>query len=40
MINEITDVPQGFKDWVAEHAEKQQNWSTIPFFIKDNLKNG
>jgi hypothetical protein len=38
--NEITDVPQGFKDWVAEHAEKQQNWSTTPFFIKDNFIEG
>lgn len=36
----VTDVPQGFKDWVKDHIEAQKKWSSIPYFIKDNFKDG
>ena len=38
--NAVTDVPQGFKDWVAENEGKQAKWRSTPYFIRDNFKNG
>lgn len=38
--NVVTDVPQGFKDWVAEHIEAQKKWTSTPYFIKDNFTDG
>ena len=38
--NEVTDVPDGFKEWVAEHVDAQENWGSTPYFIRDNFKNG
>lgn len=38
--NLVTDVPDGFKEWVKEHVEAQKNWSSTPYFIKDNFKGG
>lgn len=36
----ITDVPDGFKEWVAENMDAQANWSSIPYFIRDNFVDG
>ena len=38
--NEITDLPDGFKEWVSENEERQANWSSTPYFIKDNFVDG
>lgn len=38
--NLVTDVPDGFKSWVKDHIEAQKKWASIPYFIKDNFKNG
>ncbi len=38
--NEVKDVPQGFKEWVEQNKERQSNWSSIPYFIRDNFKYG
>jgi hypothetical protein len=38
--NTVTDFPQGFKDWVAENQQKQSNWGSTPYFVKDNFKGG
>lgn len=38
--NLVTDVPDGFKEWVKEHEEAQKNWGSTPYFIKDNFKDG
>ena len=38
--NLVTDVPDGFKSWVKDHIEAQKKWTSIPYFIKDNFKNG
>lgn len=38
--NEVTDLPDGFKEWVNENKEKQGNWSSTPYFIKDNFVDG
>lgn len=36
----VTDVPDGFKDWVAEKADEQNKWKSTPYFIKDNFIKG
>lgn len=36
----ITDVPRGFKDWVAQNSEKSAGWKSQPYFIRDNFVNG
>ena len=38
--NAVTDMPQGFKDWVSENESKQANWGSVPYFIRDNFEGG
>ena len=38
--NVVLDVPDGFKEWVAENMEASANWSSTPYFIKDNFIDG
>ncbi len=38
--NAVSDVPDGFKDWVKAHVEAQKGWSSTPYFIKDNFVDG
>ena len=38
--NTVTDVPDSFKGWVKDHIEAQKKWVSIPYFIRDNFKNG
>ena len=38
--NAVSDVPDGFKDWVKAHVESQKGWASTPYFIKDNFVNG
>jgi hypothetical protein len=38
--NTVTDVPDGFKKWVALNTEKSKNWTSQPYFIRDNFKGG
>lgn len=38
--NTVTTVPKGFNDWVAQNADRQANWESTPYFIRDNFKNG
>lgn len=38
--NAVSDVPDGFKDWVNAHVEVQKRWSSTPYFIKDNFVDG
>lgn len=38
-VNEVEDVPQGFKDWVKDNEEridKAEKRGTVPYFIADN----
>lgn len=32
----VTDVPQGFKDWVSVNAERVEGWKSRPFWWSDN----
>lgn len=38
--NLVTDVPDGFKEWVAENMEASAGWASTPYFIKDNFVDG
>lgn len=39
-VNKITDVPEGFDDWVKENADRAKGWSSTPYWIRDNFKEG
>jgi hypothetical protein len=42
-VNEVKDVPENFKQWVEKNRdriEKANNRGTLPYFIKDNYKEG
>lgn len=34
----VSDVPEGFKSYMAENAEKIAGWKNEPYFIRDNRK--
>ena len=36
----IDKMPDGFNEWVDAHKDAQKNWSSTPYFIRDNFKNG
>lgn len=38
--NTVTDVPDSFKEWIQENAERSQNWKSQPYFVRDNFVNG
>ena len=38
--NEVTDVPEGMKDWIQDNAERASDWKSVPYFIKDNFVEG
>lgn len=38
--NEVTELPEGFKSWVADNVDRQRNWASTPYFIKDNFVDG
>jgi hypothetical protein len=38
--NKVTDVPDNFKQWVSDNAERSQNWKSQPYFIRENFKGG
>lgn len=37
-VNKVTDVPQGFKDWLERNQERAQRSLSVPYFIRDNAK--
>jgi hypothetical protein bfra3_11786 len=39
-VNQIVDVPSGFKSWAKANVERAKGWSTMPYFIKDNFTGG
>lgn len=36
----VGDVPDEFKDWIANNTERIEAASSLPYFIKDNYKDG
>lgn len=39
-VNEVKDLPQGFKTWMAENKSRIEGAKTLPYFIKDNFVDG
>lgn len=37
-VNEVKDVPQGFKDWVLNNQERIGGAKSLPYFVKDNQR--
>ena len=38
--NTVEDVPDNFKKWIQDNAERSQNWSSQPYWIRDNFNGG
>lgn len=38
--NTVNDVPEGFKGWIADNAERSKGWKSQPYFIRDNFAGG
>lgn len=38
--NKITDVPKSFKDWIEENKDRASQWSSQPYFIRQNFVGG
>lgn len=37
-VNRVDDVPQEFKDWIADNADRAARSMSMPYFIKDNMQ--
>ena len=35
-VNEVKDLPQGFKTWVAQYKDKLKTAVSVPYFLQDN----
>ena len=35
-VNEIKDVPEGFKRWIDNNIHRAKSWENTPYFIRDN----
>lgn len=35
-VNEVKDVPEGFKAWIEDNAERIERAKSLPYFLKDN----
>lgn len=36
--NEVKDVPDNFKQWLADNEDRAKRMSSVPYFIRDNVK--
>ena len=39
-VNEVKDVPPGFKRWCRDNLERAKNAKSIPYWIRDNFVHG
>lgn len=37
-VNMIKDVPQSFKDWIADNQQRMEAAKSVPYFVRDNKK--
>lgn len=35
-VNEVKDVPDGFKQWIDKNIHRAKSWENTPYFIRDN----
>ncbi len=38
--NQVSDLPDGYKNWIDANKERAKNAATTPYFIQDNYKYG
>ena len=38
--NAVTEMPDGFKQWMEDNAERLESAKSMPYFIRDNFKDG
>lgn len=38
--NLVKDIPDNFKEWIDQNKDASKNWSSQPYFIRDNFKGG
>lgn len=38
-VNQVKNVPDGFKKWIEKNTERGSKWKSQPYFIRDNFKN-
>lgn len=38
--NAVTDMPDGWKQWMEDNAERLENAKSMPYFIRDNFVDG
>ena len=38
--NAVTDMPDGFKQWMEDNAERLESAKSMPYFIRDNFVDG
>ena len=36
--NEVTDIPDQFKDWIENNKERAKGWDSMPYFVRDNAQ--
>lgn len=36
----VTELPDGYKEWISDNAKRMEGWSSKPYFIKDNYVDG
>lgn len=39
-IDEVNDVPNGYKQWIKDNEERVKGWKNVPYFIRDNHIDG
>jgi len=39
-VNEVHDMPGNFTQWISDNKERIENAKSVPYFIRDNYKNG
>lgn len=39
-VNEVKDVPPGFKRWCRENLERAKKAKSVPYWIRDNFVRG
>ena len=37
---EVTDMPEGYKNWMKDNAERIKSAKSLPYWIKDNYVGG
>lgn len=37
--NEVTDVPEAFKNYIADNSKRIAGWKNMPYYLRDNTEN-